>query len=197
MPIPPAIPDIGSDVRFAARLLLKARGFTFAAVMTLALGSGAAGTIFTIFDGMFLKGLPVDRPDRVVTVRAIDRQGRPLQFSPAAFSDWAAATKSFRALAAYTGATVVLDDEGRAPERVPASYISASTFTVLEERPLLGRVFTADDDRRGATSVILLGEAVWKERYGGDRSIVGRSIAINGNPVTVIGVMPARFRFPV
>jgi putative ABC transport system permease protein len=189
--------DILSDVRFAARLLVKDRGFTFAAVMTLALGIGAAGTIFTIFDGMFLKGLPVDRPDRVVTVRAMDRQGRPLQFSPAAFADWAAATKSFRALAAYTGATAVLDDERRAPERVPASYISASTFTVLEERPLLGRVFTADDDRRGAPPVIVLGEGVWKERYGADRSIVGRSITVNRNPITVIGVMPARFRFPL
>src|SRR5437899_7383521 len=83
--IPPAIQDVTRDVRFAARLLTKDRGFTFAAVMTLALGIGAAGTIFTIFDGMFLKGLPADQPDRIVSIRAIDREGRPLQLSSAQF----------------------------------------------------------------------------------------------------------------
>ena len=195
--IPPALQDITRDVRFAVRLLTKDRGFTFAAVMTLALGIGAAGTIFTIFDGMFLKGLPVDRPDRIVAVRALDRQGRPLQLSPAAFDDWRTATESFRGLAAYAGATAIIADEGRPPERVAASYISATAFTLLGERPLLGRVFTADDDRRGAPPVVILGEGVWQDRYGGDPRIIGRPVTVNDEPVTVIGVMPARFRFPM
>src|SRR5882672_664322 len=195
--IPPALQDITRDVRFAVRLLTKDRGFTFAAVMTLALGIGAAGTIFTIFDGMFLKGLPVDRPDRIVAVRALDCQGRPLQLSPAAFDDWRTATESFRGLAAYAGATAIIADEGRPPERVAASYISATAFTLLGERPLLGRVFTADDDRRGAPPVVILGEGVWQDRDGGDPRIIGRPVTVNDEPVTVIGVMPARFRFPM
>ena len=193
----PALQDITRDVRFAIRLLTKDRGFTFAAVMTLALGIGAAGTIFTIFDGMFLKGLPSDRPDRIVAVRALDRQGRRLQLSPPEFDDWRKATGSFRGLAAYAGATAIIADEGRPPERVAASYISATAFTLLGERPLLGRVFTVADDQRGAPPVIILGEGVWQERYGGDSRIIGRSVTVNDKPVTVIGVMPARFRFPV
>src|SRR5207302_2432593 len=149
------------------------------------------------FDGMILKGLPVDQPDRIVTVGAVDRQDRPLQLSPADFDDWRTATKSFRGLAAYAGATAIIADQGRPPERVPASYISATGFTLLGERPLLGRVFTAADDERGAPRVMILGEGVWQERYGGDAHIIGRSVTVNGEPVTVIGVMPARFRFPV
>src|SRR5207244_345525 len=109
--IPPGLQDISRDIRVAVRLLTKDRGFTFAAVMTLALGIGAAGTIFTIFDGMFLKGLPVDRPDRIVTVGTLDREGRPLKLSPAEFDDWRAAAKSFRALAAYAGMNAILADE--------------------------------------------------------------------------------------
>jgi len=195
--IPPVLQDVTRDIRFAVRLLTTDRGFTFAAVMTLALGIGAAGTIFTIFDGMFLKGLPVDRPDRIVTVGALDRQGRPLQLSPAAFDDWRTASESFRGLAAYVGAAVIIADEGRSPERVPASYLSATAFALLGERPLLGRVFTAADDQRGAPPVIILGEAVWQTRYGGDPGIIGRVVTINDEPATVIGVMPARFRFPM
>ena len=195
--IPPAIQDVTRDVRFAARLLTKDRGFTFAAVMTLALGIGAAGTIFTIFDGMFLKGLPADQPDRIVSIRAIDREGRPLQLSSAQFDDWATATKTFRGLAAYAPAAVTLGGEGQPRERVSASYISAGAFAVVGEAPVLGRVFTTADDRRGAPPVIVLGEGVWQERYGSDPHIVGRSITVNDETVTVIGVMPARFRFPV
>lgn len=94
--MPLALRDITSDVRVAVRLLTKDRGLTLAAVMTLALGIGSAGTIFTIFDGMFLKGLPVDRPDRIVTVGALDHQGRPLRLSPPAFDDWRTATDPVR-----------------------------------------------------------------------------------------------------
>lgn len=195
--IPPALQDVTRDVRFAVRLLAKDRGFTVGAAMTLALGIGAAGTIFTIFNGMFLKGLPVERPDRIVTVRALDQHGRPLQVSPAEFNGWQEGAKSFSGIAAYAGAGAVLTDTDRPPERVPASYISASAFTVLGERPVLGRVFTAVDDSRGAPAVIILGETVWRERYGSDPHVVGRSVTVNGEPVTVIGVMPAHFRFPI
>ncbi len=192
-----ALQGTAGDVRMAARLLKKDPGFTLAAAMTLALGIGAAGTIFTIFDGMFLKGLPVDEPDRIVAVRAIDRNGRPLQLSAAESDDWRAATHTFSGLAAYTGANFVLTGDGRPAERVPSSYISASAFPLLGDRPLLGRAFTASDDRPGAPAVVVLGEAIWKERYGGDPHIIGRPVTVNGDPATVVGVMPARFRFPL
>jgi predicted permease len=91
---------------------------------------------------------------------------------------------------------VVLGDEGQIPERIPASYVSATTFSVLEVPPLLGRVFNDEDDRRGAPAVVILGEEVWRQRYGSDPSILGRSVTLNGGPVVVIGVMPSRFRFP-
>lgn len=195
--IPPFLQDLTRDIRFAGRLLIKDRGFTVAAAMTLALGIGTAGTIFTIFDGMFLKGLPVDRPDRIVRVGALDPQGRPLQLSPPQFDDWRAATKTFHGLAAYAETNAVLADEGQTSERFSAAYVSANTFDLLGDRPMLGRELTAADDAPGAPPVVILGSTVWQTRYGGDAQIVGRSVTVNGTRATVVGVMAAGFRFPL
>src|SRR5262249_34476429 len=113
------------------------------------------------------------------------------------FEDWRTASKSFRGLAAYAPAPVVFDDEGRPADRVSSSYVSTNLFDVIGEAPLLGRVFTPTDDQHAAAPVIVLGEGARRERYGSDPHIVGQSIRVNNEPVTVIGVIPARFRFPM
>jgi hypothetical protein len=198
--IPPALQDLTGDVRFALRLLRKDRGFTFAAVATLALGIGSAGTIFTIFDGMFLKGLPIAHSDRIVELAAVDKRGARLRLSPAQFDDWSASTHAFSHLAAYTSPGIILGDIGdgsRPSERVYASFISAGAFTFVAPHPLVGRGLTATDDRPGAPPVVVLGESVWRQRYDADPHIAGRRVTVNGEPATVIGVMPADFEFPV
>ncbi len=104
--------------------------------------------------------------------------------------------RSFRALAAYTGGTMNVSDEGRAPERFSGSFVSANAFSVIGQAPVLGRDFAPEDDRPGAAAVVLLGNGVWTNRYGGDPAIIGRTIRVNDVPSIVIGVMPEGFKFP-
>src|SRR5205807_9305902 len=113
------------------------------------------------------------------------------------FKDWRAAARSFSGLAAFSGTTFNLSDEGRAPERFSGPYISANAFKLIGQQPLLGRDFLDEDDRPGAPAVVMLGNGVWKNRYGSDRSVLGRTIRVNDIPSTVVGVMPEGFKFPV
>jgi len=187
---------IGQDVRFAARLLLKDRWFTLATVVALALGIGINSTMFTIVNAM-IRGLPVDKPERVMSINSRDGAGRQLGVSYLDFLDWRAATKAFSGLAAFSQTTTTLGDHGRAAEHASAAYLSANTFQLLGEKPMLGRDFLPEDDQPGAPAVVIVGSPVWKTRYNADPTLIGRTIRINGVPSSVIGVMPDGFRFPV
>jgi hypothetical protein len=190
--------DIGQDLRFAARLLLKDRWFTLAAVMALALGIGMNGTMFTIVNAM-VRGLPIDNPERLMSMHTRDGAGRwrGLGVSYPDFRDFQAATKTFSGLAAFSQSTRTLADDNRAAERVSASYVSANAFQVLGEKPTIGRDFVPDDDQPGAPAVVTLGSRIWTARYNAEPNVVGRTIRINGVPSTAIGIMPGGFRFPV
>jgi putative ABC transport system permease protein len=192
------IDDIGQDLQFAARLLFKDRRFTVPAVIALALGIGMNGTMFTIVNAM-TRGLPVDRPARILSVHTRDGAGRwrGHGVSYLDFQDFRAATRSFSGLAAFSQSTLTLEDDAHAPERASAAYVSANAFQVLGIRPALGRDFISEDDRPGAPAVVMLGNRIWTARYQRDPNIVGRSIRVNGVPCTVIGVMPDTFRFPI
>ena len=192
------VEDIGQDLRGAARLLLKDRWFTLPAVMALALGIGMNGTMFTIVNAM-IRGLPIDRPERVLSIHARDGAGRWRGFgvSYLDFLDLRAGASTFSGLAAFSQSTATLNDDGRAADRASSAYVSANAFQLLGEKPPIGRDFDPDDDRPGAPAVVMLGSRIWRERYNADPNIVGRSVRVNGIPSTVIGVMPHGFRFPV
>jgi len=192
------VDDIGQDLRFAARLLLRDRWFTLPALIALALGIGMNGTMFTIVNAM-IRGLPIDRPERLLSVHARDGAGRWRGFgvSYLDFQDFQAATRTFSGLAAFSQSAMTLGDEGRAAERASAAYVSANAFQLLGDKPAIGRDFLADDDRPGAPPVVMLGSRIWRARYDADPAIIGRSVRVNGVPSTVIGVMPDGFRFPV
>lgn len=192
----PWLQDIWQDVRFAARLLTKDPRFTLTAVLALALGIAVNNTIFTIINTAVLRDLPFEEPDRLVSIGTQDSRGRESGVSYQDFNDWRAAARAFTGLAAYTGRPVNISGEAQAAERVQGTYVSASTFRLLRVEPSLGRDFIADDERPGAPSIVVLGHGLWQRRYGGDRSILGRIVRINDVPSTVIGVMPAGFRFP-
>jgi predicted permease len=197
--------DIAKDVRFAARLLARDRRFTLAAVAALALGIAANTTIFTFINTALFKDLPFDQPRRLLALGTADVRG-PLPDAPgprrdgvswADFQDWRAASRTFAGMAADSGATMNLSDEGRAPERFRGAFISANTFDLLRVKPVLGRGFLASDEKPGATPVLILGYAVWQSRYGVDPSVIGRTVRVNDVPSIVIGVMPAGFRYPM
>ncbi|MCU1381702.1 MAG: hypothetical protein JWL71_399 [Acidobacteria bacterium] len=184
------------DLRFATRLLIKDRWFTAIAVIALALGIGVNATVFTFVNAVLIRGLPFTDPDRIVVVASRDARGRDRNASYADFEDWRRATRTFSALSAFSGATMNVSEEGLTPERFQGPYLSANAFGSIGQAPLLGRDFHAEDDRPGAAAVVILGNGVFKNRYGSDPSVLGRTIRVNEVPATVIGIMPEGFKFP-
>lgn len=188
--------DAAQDARFAARLLIKERGLTAVAVLALGCGLGVNTTLFSIVNAICIRGLPIERPERAVFVSARDARDRDRPLSSREFQALESAVASFSTVAAYSSAPAIVGDEGRPPDRVGGTSVSASAFGLIGQQPMLGRDFRADDDRPGAAAVVILGSRVWKSRYAGDPLVVGRTIRVNGAAATVIGVMPDGFRFP-
>ena len=185
------------DVQFACRLLIKDKWFTLVAVVALALGIGVNATVFTFVNAVLIRGLPFDEPDRILALGSEDIvRKRNIGVSYLDFKDWRDATKTFAGLGAYTGNTMNVSDEGRAPERYSGTYISANGFKLMGQSLLLGRDFLPEEDRPGTGAVVILGNGVWKNRYGSDATIVGRTIRVNDTPSVVVGVMPDGFKFP-
>jgi predicted permease len=193
--VPPWIQDLAQDLRFAGRLLLKERAFTLVAVIALGLGIGVNNTLFTIVNAFCIRGLPITDPHQVVSVALQDKEGRSRALSYPEFEDLRDA-ESVASLAAFSDAPAALRDENRAADRFRRTYISAAAFRLIGEAPAVGRDFLPDDDRPGAPPVVILGSGVWKSRYAGDPAIVGRTVVIDGEPTSVIGVMREGFGFP-
>ena len=191
------VEDLRRDFRHAIRALRRAPAFTVVAVTALALGIGVNTTFFTIVDAICLRGLPIDEPERVMAVSTRDAQNRPGNLSYAEFDDLRTRTATFGRVAAYTNTIGALADSGgQPPARIPGAYLSAGAFELLGDRPILGRTFRADEDGPGTPAVIIIGEELWSTRYARDPGIVGRAVAVNGIPTTIIGVMPRGFQFP-
>ncbi|MEK6281441.1 MAG: ABC transporter permease [Acidobacteriota bacterium] len=190
---------LGQDLRYGARMLLKNPGFSLIAIITLALGIGANTAIFSAVNAVLFRALPYKEPDRLVQ---IFQRFRPQQnmdrmpVAPANFFDWQAEQQSIEAFAAFRLSNFNLSGDNN-PERVRAALASANLFAVLGVEPDLGRTFQAGDDAAGSEPVAVLSNNLWQRRFGGDRSIIGRTIRANNKQYTVIGVMPPGFRFPI
>jgi putative ABC transport system permease protein len=187
------------DLRFAVRLLLKDRLVTLVAIVTLALGIAANSTVFTCVNAVLLRGLPYAHADRIVhlgTRTTSVPSGRD-GVSYLEYQDLRAQARTFQALGAWRDGTMNVSDADHVPERLSGTWLSSSAFELLGQQPLIGRRFTAADERPDAEAVVILGHGVWTDRYAADRSILGRTIRINETPATVIGVMPAGVKFPV
>ncbi len=187
---------MGQDIRFAARLLVKDRRFTLVSLLVLGLGIGINNMLFTILNAHTIRGLPIDQPDRVLYVSTIDDQNRARGLSFPELEDLRTAAQSFSGIAAFVNAQVTVGDEGRAPDRVEGAYLTANVFDVIHTRPIRGRSFLPEDDRLGASPVVLLGNSLWQARYAGDPGIIGQSIRINGAPATVVGIVSDRSGIP-
>jgi predicted permease len=188
--------DLWQDIKFGARLLVKARWFTLAAGTALALGIGANTTVFTLVNAVLFRGLPFDEPDRIMSVWAENEQNQTVALSHPNYLDLREQARTLENLAANLNASVNLADDGQPPERLLGGYVSGNFFRMLGEQPVLGRDFVDEDDREGAAPVVLLGHNVWQNRYGSDPGVLGLTIRVNSLVGTVIGVMPPNMRFP-
>ena len=185
--------EIGQSAR---RLLFKRPGLTLAAVLTLALAIGANTAIFSLLDTVALRPLPYREADRLVKIGAAVPGLDDLQeVSWPKFQTLAAQSRETAALTAYYQNTFGLTERDR-PEQLSGARVSGGFFAVWGVEPILGRTFTADEEKLGGDNVMLLSYGLWRQRFGGDRTVLGKSLEIEGVPTTVIGVLPDTLRFP-
>ena len=185
------------DIRYGLRRLRKSPAFTAIVVLTLALGIGANTAIFSVVNAVLLRALPYREPDRLVTINHFYNNPE-LNFleapvSAIGFRDYRDKTKSFQAVAVETGWSANLTGDG-APERVPASRVSGDYFRVNGVPAALGRAFGRDEDEPGKNRVVVISDGLWRRVYGADRAAVGKTIQLNGEGYTILGVMPPDFR---
>ena len=188
--------DIGQDLRYGLRTLIKNPGFTIVAVIALALGIGANSAIFSVVNAVLLRPLPYKNPDQLVVIwENATHLGFPKDTpSPANFLDWRQQSSLFEGMAAFAERSFNLTGVGE-PERLDGRRVSANLFEMLGVKPIVGRTFVPQEDRPG-TKVVLLNEGLWKRRFGGDPAVVGRAVNLNGEPYTVVGVLPQTVRLP-
>jgi putative ABC transport system permease protein len=182
------------DVRFGVRMLLKKPVFTAIAVLALALGAGANTAIFSVVNGVLLRPLPYKDPDKLVRLGEWSKQVPSMSISYPNFKDWRERNRVFEGLAATQFDSYNLTG-GDEPERLQGRNVSYNFFDVLGVVPAVGRSFRSDEDRAGAPRVTVLSHGLWQRRFGGDRKIVGKSVALNGESYTVVGVLPQDYRF--
>src|SRR5499426_270762 len=185
------------DLRFGARMLLKQPGFTLIAVITLALGIGANMTIFSVVNAVLLRPLPYQNPEQLALIwgKLPGHVSGNVGASAPEFADYRDQNLVFSSVAAYTSSSFNLSGVGE-PERIVGTLVSASFFPLLDVRPALGRAFLNEEDRPGHDRVVILSHGLWRRRFAGDPAVIGRSVTLDGQSHTVIGVAPAGFRFP-
>src|SRR5216684_7845966 len=191
---------LASDIRYAIRNLMSARGFTIVALVTLALGIGAPTAMFTVVDALLQRTLPFRAPDQLVALGEFDtrRQGATVpsgNFSYPDFADVRARNQSFESVAVYQANTYTATGIGQ-PLHVEVENVSANLFEVLGTQPALGRTFLPEEDLPGH-HVVILSDAFWRKHFNADAGVIGRSITLAGRPFTVVGVMPRGFQFPI
>ena len=192
------------DIRIGLRVLFKEKSFCFLAVLVLALGIGGATTQFTVVNATVLRGFSFPHPEQLMSVGLIDPQASAPNNNfgigniPTAqdYEDLRAAQQSFAQMAGYLSGSTINVTYKNNPQRYTGAYITEDLFKIIGVSPIMGRDFTADDNKPGAEKVAILGHEIWKRDFNGDPNIVGQSVRINGKAATIIGVMPPNFKFP-
>ncbi|MGI8496241.1 MAG: ADOP family duplicated permease [Gemmatimonadaceae bacterium] len=183
--------SVRQDVRFSIRQLLRNRGLTSVALITLALGTGANTAIFSLVNAVLLRPLPYANADRMVLI--FEKRGEQNgNVSIGNFADLRAQSRAFEAMAAYQGRSFNLSGAGD-PERLSGAKVTASYFRAAFMPPALGRYFLPDEDAPGGTKVAVLSEPLWQSHFAGDRGVLGRGIELNGERYTIVGVAPAGY----
>ncbi len=187
------------DFRFAIRQLLKKPGFASTALLTLALGIGANVAIFSVVNAVLLRPLPYGDADRLVNINQVpagDRSGAGLLVSYTKFSQIKEQSHSLEDAAAYYATNLSLLTK-REPEQVPAAHATPNLFSVLGTTPAQGRNFLPEEDQPSGSDVVLITDSFWHNHFGGDPQVIGQTLALDGRSVTVVGILPSSFRFPL
>jgi predicted permease len=186
------------DLQYAVRTLWKDRGFATMAVLSLAVGIGANTAIFSLVNGVLLRPLDFPAQERLVAISLTSPQFRkasPLPINIGQLVEWRKRSSAFESIGAYRNATMSLTGEGR-PELISGAVVSANFFDVLGVHTRMGRAFLEQEDHFGQHQVVILGDSLWRRRFGADPLIIGRKLTLGGSPYTVIGILPADFQFP-
>jgi putative ABC transport system permease protein len=185
------------DLRFALRLIAKERWFATVAVAALALGIGVNATVFTLVNAVLVRGLPFKDSHNLYMIgtrRPPSTQAQNLAYPD--LQEWRAQTRTFESIGGFGRGSVNIADDQAMPEQARNAWVTANAFRTLGQQPLLGRDFAPEDDRVGAERVVIIGYSLWQNRYGGQATVLGRILRINGEPATIIGVMPEGMMFP-
>ena len=185
------------DLKITIRTLARQPGFSAVAVLVIAVGMGATISLFTVVWSVLLKPLPFDQPGQLVRLYESSERFPANVVAPGIYGEWKRESQSFSDLALYKDwPQYNLSEGGALPEQVRATICSWDLFATLGVQPRIGRSFTAEDDQPSANGTVILSWSLWKRRFGGDSSIIGRKINLDAKPYTVIGVMPRWFAFP-
>jgi predicted permease len=182
---------LAQDLRYGIRLLRQAPGFTVLAAGVLALGVGTMAAMFSVVDAVLLRPLPFNEPSKLVMLWENAPGNARNRVSPLNFLDWHDSNRVFSSLAAVLGGDRTLQTKN-GPEHLTGQSVTSEFFHLLEVRPVVGREFNAEDDR-ARTDVVMIGERLWRTRFGSDPKVVGSTLALNEKPTLVIGVVPERF----
>src|SRR4029077_4386280 len=192
-----------NDLRFALRQLRKTPGFTFVAIVTLALGIGANTAIFSLINGILVRPLPFPESERIIYFEGKKPAAgiTDSTISYLDFTDWSQQTDLFASTAAYWTGNADLSGDGAEPEAVPRAGVTAGFFSVLGVQPVLGRAILPEDDKpasfnEGRGTVAIISHGLWKRRFGSESAIIGKGGRMKSRPLTVIGVMPPGFESP-
>jgi len=185
------------DLRYGVRSFLKRPGFLVIAISTLALGIGATTAMFTVVNSVLLRPLHFPEPERIVLFQGVNpRQGiTDSNMSIPDITDWQQQSQSFEQIAGFASGGVILST-GDEVERVRTTAVSAEFFPLFKTNPISGRVFQPDDMQEGRDAVIVISHALWQRRFGGAADVIDRKITLNGQPATIVGIMPAGFTYP-
>jgi putative ABC transport system permease protein len=185
------------DLRYGLRMLRTRPGFTLVAALTLALGIGANTAIFSVVNAVVLRPLPYPDPERLVMLWGTNaRDGNQQQpASYAEFNDWKNQARSFSALAGASPAWTFTLTGGGEPEQIQGLYVSANLFPMLGVTPARGRAFLPEEDRTGGPPVVIVSQGLWQRRFGGDPNVIGKTLTLGGNSLTIVGIMPSGFQF--
>jgi putative ABC transport system permease protein len=182
------------DLRYGVRMLVKKPGFTLIAVVTLALGIGATTAVFSVFDAVLLRPLPYPNADRLVAISEDSLKAPDISVAYPDYLDWRAQQTVFEEMSARMPMGGIISGANE-PERVIGRLVTASFFSTLGVQPMLGRAFTETESNPGAPPVMVISHGLWQRRFGGSADVIGKAIIYNGEPWTVVGVMPAWFDF--
>jgi putative ABC transport system permease protein len=186
-----------NDLRFTLRLIAKDRWFSAIAIAALGLGIGVNAIGFTIVNAVFLRGLPYKDADRLYAVGWQSRSGSRNTASVAELAEWRVHSRTFAGFAAFYDESLNISDDRTVPEQVRGAWVTANAFRVLGQPLFLGRDFADGEDRIGAEPLVIIGYGLWKNRYGADPNVTGRSLRVNGRRATIVGVMPNGMKFPM